>query len=356
MDLKEIVSPLLKWYEENKRELPWRETTNPYNIWISEIMLQQTRVEAVKDYYKRFIERIPSITDLAYVDEEVLLKLWEGLGYYNRARNLKKAAKIIYFEYDCVFPKSYEQIIELPGIGNYTAGAIASIAYQEKKAAVDGNVLRVVSRLLNSKDNIDDLKTKKMITEELEKIIPDESGKFNQSLMELGAMICIPNGSPHCYDCPLQKYCLSLKNHTQKEIPVRKAKKKRRIVEKTYLVFRYRNEICLKKRDENGLLAGMYEFIAREGKYSKEEMIDFLDKKSIFYEYLVDMGDCKFKFTHIEWHMRAYIIELNLPIQRNREWVHISELDKYVFPTAIEFYLEQVKKGYRTATKKLYTK
>lgn len=189
--MEKMREPILNWYQENKRDLPWRKGKNPYFIWISEIMLQQTRIEAVFGYYDRFLKNLPTIQDLAQVDEEKLLKLWEGLGYYNRARNLKKAAQMIEEKYHGEMPKKFEELLELPGIGEYTAGAISSIAFNEPVPAVDGNVLRVLSRVLLSKKDVLEAKTKKEFTEKLRKIMPKQAGDFNEGLMELrGTNLC----------------------------------------------------------------------------------------------------------------------------------------------------------------------
>lgn len=206
-NLKGIVQPLLQWYQENKRILPWRMEKEPYKIWISEIMLQQTRIEAVKEYYKRFMAEIPTVQDLANIEEEKLLKLWQGLGYYNRARNLKKAAQMIEEQYNGKMPCTYNELVNLPGIGEYTAGAIASIAYNEKVTAVDGNVLRVVSRIIGNKKNVLENETKREITQLLQDVVPDEAGDFNEGLMELGEVICLPNQEPLCSECPLKEKC-----------------------------------------------------------------------------------------------------------------------------------------------------
>ena len=215
---------LLDWYYQNKRDLPWRKSKNPYYVWISEIMLQQTRVEAVKGYYMRFLEKLPKLEDLAKVNEDELLKLWEGLGYYSRARNLKKCAVKIMEEYDGKFPEKYKELLCLPGIGEYTAGAIASICFNEKVPAVDGNAIRVVMRLTNDEREIGGQKIKNEIFQKLQKLMPEDSGSFNQALMDLGATICIPNTEPRCNQCPLAEFCLANKEYTAKNIP-RKSKK-----------------------------------------------------------------------------------------------------------------------------------
>ena len=205
--LEEIVEPLLSWYQENKRELPWRADPTPYHVWVSEIMLQQTRVEAVKGYYARFLEALPRIEDLARCPQEKLLKLWEGLGYYNRVKNMQKAALEIVEQYSGEIPEDYEKILGLPGIGSYTAGAIASIAYKIPKPAVDGNVLRVIARITEEPEDILKQRTRKKIEDMLEKIMPAQCpGEFNQSLMELGATVCVPNGPARCQSSPVNKF------------------------------------------------------------------------------------------------------------------------------------------------------
>ena len=209
--LQQLPGALLPWYEENKRDLPWRKTREPYNIWLSEIMLQQTRVEAVKGYYARFLEKLPSVEALASCDDEVLHKLWEGLGYYSRVRNLKKAANVILEQYGGQFPREHGDVLALPGIGDYTAGAICSICYDAPTPAVDGNVLRVISRLLNDPSPIDLPATKKAVTAALAEIYPPRAGDFTQALMELGATLCGPNRAPDCEKCPCHSFCLDIR-------------------------------------------------------------------------------------------------------------------------------------------------
>ena len=237
MKLEEIIKPLLSWYEENKRDLPWRREPTPYHVWVSEIMLQQTRVEAVKGYYERFLTALPQIEDLAACPENKLLKLWEGLGYYNRVKNMQKAAKEIVLKYGGELPADYEEILELPGIGSYTAGAISSIAYGLKKPAVDGNVLRVLSRITENGEDILKQSVKRRVEQELEAVMPaDRPGAFNQSLMELGAVVCIPNGMAKCQVCPVQHLCSARAHGTVLEYPKKAAKKQRRIEEKTVIL------------------------------------------------------------------------------------------------------------------------
>ena len=259
-ELEQIVKPIVKWYQEQKKILPWKQDKEPYHIWISEIMLQQTRIEAVKKYYTRFMKELPTIQHLAKVSDEKLLKLWEGLGYYNRARNLKKAAIQIEENYKGQMPTSYAELLNLSGIGEYTAGAIASISYQEKVPAVDGNVLRVVSRVIASKDDVLLPETKKRITKKLLEIMPDESGDFNEGLMELGEKICLPNTIPLCEKCPIQQFCIANKEKLTNEIPVRIKKQKRKVEKRTVFIVKYKDEIAIRKREKTGILANLYEF------------------------------------------------------------------------------------------------
>lgn len=259
-ELEKIVKPIVKWYQEQEKILPWKQDKEPYHIWISEIMLQQTRIEAVKKYYTRFMEELPTIQHLAKVSDEKLLKLWEGLGYYNRARNLKKAAIQIEENYKGQMPTSYAELLNLSEIGEYTAGAIASISYQEKVPAVDGNVLRVVSRVLASKDDVLSPETKKRITKKLLEIMPDESGDFNEGLMELGEKICLPNTIPLCEKCPIQQFCIANKENLTNEIPVRIKKQKRKVEKRTVFIVKYKDEIAIRKREKTGILANLYEF------------------------------------------------------------------------------------------------
>lgn len=258
--LQPIVEPIVKWYQKQEKTLPWKQDKEPYHIWVSEIMLQQTRIEAVKKYYTRFMKELPTIQDLAVVPEEKLLKLWEGLGYYSRAKNLKKSAIQIQENNHGKMPTSYVELLKLPGIGEYTAGAIASISYNEKVPAVDGNVLRVVSRVLASKEDVLLPETKKKITNKLLEIMPDEAGDFNEGLMELGEKICLPNTVPLCEKCPIQEFCMANKENLTNEIPVRVKKQKRKIENKTVFILKYKNEIAIRKREKTGILANLYEF------------------------------------------------------------------------------------------------
>lgn len=334
--LEQIVEPLLEWYKKNKRELPWRKQKEAYHIWISEIMLQQTRIEAVKNYYNKFMEEIPTIEALANIEEGKLLKLWEGLGYYSRARNLKKAAQVMMENYQGNMPNTYEKLIELPGIGEYTAGAIASIAYQEKVPAIDGNVLRVISRIIASKEDILFAKTKKVIEKKVTPIIPKESGDFNEALMELGELVCIPNGSPLCHICPVQKYCIAYQTGQTLKIPIREKKGKRRKEEKTVFILRCKEKIAIVKRSDTGLLASMYEFPNVKGFFKEEEIKVILNKWKLKIEKINQIGKSKHIFSHVEWNMLG--VEIRVEQENDMfQWVLAEQLKEiYAIPTAFK--------------------
>lgn len=343
--LDEIEEPLLKWYDRGRRILPWREEPTPYHVWVSEIMLQQTRVEAVKPYYDRFMKKLPDIESLAMAEEEVLLKLWEGLGYYNRVRNLNKAAKMILEEYNGRMPDSYEELIKLPGIGSYTAGAIASIAYGKKLPAVDGNVLRVLARLRLDDRDIMQQTVKKQIEEELADSMWDRrSGDFNQALMELGAMVCIPTGTPKCGECPWEELCLAHKEGRETQFPVKTAKKKRVLEEKTVLLIIDENKAALQKRPDKGLLAGMYEFPWLGGKLSEDDVLAYLKEAGLSVLHIKPIGESKHIFTHKEWHMTGYAVKVDELSDRKGqpEFIYVERKEvkeRYPIPSAYAYYL-----------------
>ena len=340
--LEKITVPLIKWYQGNKRMLPWRNKKNPYYIWISEIMLQQTRIEAVKIYYERFIREIPDVQTLASIEEEKLLKLWEGLGYYSRAKNLKKAAMKICEEYNGQMPKTYEELIKLPGIGEYTAGAIASIAFNEKIPAVDGNVLRVISRIVGSLKDILLRETKKEVTVKLKQIMPKEPGDFNEGLMELGERICIPNGEPLCKQCPIRNWCISYEKGLTNEIPVRVKKIKRKKEKRLVFILQYQDRIAIRKRDEKGLLAGMYEFpnVLENKNRDIGKILKGWNLQAIKVE---NIGEAKHVFSHIEWEMIGWSIEVQ---EKNEEFLWVKKEDifeKYAIPEAFRYYKNRIK-------------
>lgn len=307
--LKEITLPLLAWYDRNARALPWREHSSPYYVWVSEIMLQQTRVEAVKPYFARFIEALPDVTALAVCPEERLLKLWEGLGYYNRVRNMQKAAQLVVQEYNKELPHSYEELLELPGIGSYTAGAIASIAYGEAVPAVDGNVLRVISRICGSEEDIAKQAVRVRFEQELRAVMPkDRPGTYNQALMELGATVCFPNGAPDCEGCPVCTLCYAKQTGRQIQLPVKAAKKSRRIEERTVLVIRDDRCAAVRQRPRRGLLAGLYELPNCDGHLTQDEALELAKGYGFQPIRILSLAPAKHIFSHIEWHMTGYLV------------------------------------------------
>lgn len=341
----EIVPALLNWYDHHARILPWREESTPYRVWVSEIMLQQTRVEAVKPYFDRFMNALPTLSDLAEVEEDQLMKLWEGLGYYNRARNLKRAAMKVMDSHNGVLPCEYEQLLDLPGIGEYTAGAIGSVSYGLPVPAVDGNVLRVITRLLGSYEDILKASTKKDISEQVRNILPaGRVGDFNQALMELGAVVCIPNGKPKCEECPWDTKCIAYQNNLTGQIPVKTPKKPRRIEQKTVFLLMAGNKIALHKRPDKGLLAKLWEFPNVSDELALEGVKEQLEKWNLTAQYIEPTHNGKHVFSHIEWHMCGYIIEVAAEGGEDFAWVSKEEIDKqYAIPTAFSFILEQLK-------------
>lgn len=344
--LDRIAAPLLSWYDRGRRVLPWREEPTPYHVWVSEIMLQQTRVEAVKPYYDRFMKNLPGIEALSKAPEEVLLKLWEGLGYYNRVRNLNKAAVKVMEEYGGIMPDSYEELLTLPGIGSYTAGAIASIAYGKPVPAVDGNVLRVLSRLRCDDRDIMQQTVKNQVEEELLTVMPkDRPGDFNQALMELGAMVCIPNGEPKCHECPWENICMAHRQGNELQFPVKTKKKPRTVEKKTILIIRDENKAALRKRPDKGLLAGMYEFPNIEGHLSEKEVLRWLKERGLSVLRIEPLTESKHIFTHKEWHMIGYSVrvdELNRGENRT-DFIFVDQRqakEKYPIPSAYSAYLK----------------
>lgn len=304
-ELDALPIPLLTWYRENARILPWRSDPAPYRVWVSEIMLQQTRVAAVLDYYRRFMEALPTVRDLAAVEEDVLLKLWQGLGYYNRARNLQKAARQVVNEFGGVFPGAYEDILTLAGVGEYTAGAISSIAFGVPVPAVDGNVLRVVSRVTGDGRDITKPETKADIRAKLLEIIPkDMPGDFNQAMMELGAVVCVPNGAPLCQNCPAKGFCTAFLQEKTDVLPVKAQKKPRRVEERTVFLIFHDQQVALRRRGAKGLLSGLWEYPNEPSDVENPLSAWNITPKR------EDFGAAgKHIFTHIEWRMTARVID-----------------------------------------------
>ncbi len=304
-------------------------------------MLQQTRVEAVKPYYERFLCALPDVASLASVPEDQLMKLWEGLGYYNRARNLQKAAQKIMNELDGQIPASFETLATLPGIGAYTAGAIASIAFGISVPAVDGNVLRVISRILASRQDITAQKVKQELSADLSLILPPKRvGDFNQALMELGAIVCLPNGEPLCANCPLNALCLAHRNRLTSEIPVKAAKKKRRVENRTVFVILSKNKAALQKREQKGLLSGLWEFPNTIGHLSMQEATQFLHGCGIDPIRVTQLPESKHIFTHVEWHMTAYLVLSESSSEQFTWCAHDDLTQEYALPSALKAYLK----------------
>ena len=320
--LDQLPGRLVPWFLRAKRDLEWRNDPTPYRVWVSEIMLQQTRVEAVKPYYDRFLSELPDVAALATVDEARLFKLWEGLGYYRRARNLQAAARKIMHDHGGVFPSDYDGVRSLPGIGDYTAGAILSIAFGKPYPAVDGNVLRVVSRLAASREDIDSPKIRRELTGALAAVYPaGQCSEFTQSLMELGATVCLPNGTPLCMACPLADICLASRNCHTDEIPVRKAKAARPVKKFAVIILRDKSgRFAVRRRPETGLLAGLYEFPNLEGQPGETAL-----GKAFRTVRIVKSGTARHVFTHVEWDMTLYLAETDDPPD-GFEWVTRDDL------------------------------
>lgn len=308
---KQLPELLLPWYRQNRRELPWRADREPYHIWISEIMLQQTRVEAVKGYYSRFLDALPTVHALAVCNDDRLRKLWEGLGYYSRVRNLKKAAQVIVSEYDGVFPREYAQVLSLPGIGSYTAGAICSIAYDDPCPAVDGNVLRILARLLDDASPIDLPEIRERYRVSLKDHYPPSAGDYTQALMELGATVCGPNRKPDCPVCPCREVCLGFLRGTAENLPVKSPKRPRRTENRTVFIFSCGGKFAIEKRPESGLLAGLWQFPNLPGTLSLEEALRAAAEMGLTPTRILRQSDKDHIFTHIRWEMRGYYLEVS---------------------------------------------
>ena len=336
---EQLPALLLPWYAKNARVLPWRLDREPYHVWLSEIMLQQTRVEAVKGYYARFLERCPTLEALANAPSDALRKLWEGLGYYSRVRNLQSAAQAVMERHGGVFPRSYDEVLALPGIGPYTAGAICSIAFDLPTPAVDGNVLRLVTRLLASTENITAERTKKAVRDALAAIYPPEAGTFTQSLMELGATVCVPNGVPKCGECPLKEICRGRENWDQ--YPVRGVKKPRRVENRTVFVLRCGLDEAVRKRPKQGLLAELWEYPNVPGTLDPGEAIAQAGAWGCEPADIQMQLDRVHIFTHVQWNLRCYYISCRAEPEQFT-WVSPEQMDREIaLPTAFRMFLRR---------------
>ena len=309
MDLTFLPDRLLPWFRDHARDLPWRQDREPYHVWLSEVMLQQTRVEAVKNYYARFLAALPTVEALAQAPEQQLLRLWEGLGYYSRVRNLQKAAQIITDTLGGVFPADLAGWRALPGVGDYTAGAVCSICYGLPTPAVDGNVLRVYARLTLLEDAVDEPAVKKRITRALAQLYPaGQCGDFTQALMELGATVCVPNGAPDCGRCPVADLCGARREERWAQLPVKTPKKARTVQERTVLLLEFGDTLGFEKRPDTGLLAGQWQLPNREGTLTPQQALDWAAELGARPEALLGSLSRTHVFTHLEWHMTGYRI------------------------------------------------
>ena len=332
-NLKQLVAPLLEWYKGHARILPWREFPTPYRVWVSEIMLQQTRVEAVKPYFERFVEALPDIKSLAECPEEKLLKLWEGLGYYNRVRNMQTAAKQVMENYEGRLPEEYGELLKLKGIGHYTAGAVSSIAYGKQAAAVDGNVLRVISRGAADERDIMKQSVRSNMEGELLKILPhDQPGVFNQALMELGATAC-----------PWASFCLARAEDKISWIPVKSKGKERRMEERTVLLIRDGEKILLRRRPEKGLLAGMYEFPNMDGFLDEKDALERVKSMGLSPLRIEALESSKHIFSHVEWRMKGYMVKVEALGEEESGFLFAETADfkeKFAMPSAFRTYVQ----------------
>lgn len=364
-ELDQIAEPLLLWFLKHARELPWRTEPTPYRVWVSEIMLQQTRVEAVKPYFERFIKALPDVHALAECEEDELLKLWEGLGYYNRVRNMQKAAVQIQEEHGGILPADYDALLQLKGIGHYTAGAIASIAYGIPVPAVDGNVLRVITRLTADDTDIQKQSFKTEVEEVLRSLMQrlpaadsirqavyreNLPGAFNQALMELGATVCLPNGGPLCEKCPWASLCRAKKEGKIRELPVKSKAKARKIEHRTVLILREGEKVAIRKRPKKGLLAGLYELPNVEGMLEPEEVLTLVKDMHLLPIRIQKLEEAKHIFSHIEWHMSGYAVRIEEPemeeqAMRPQDLIFVDALDageRYAIPAAFAAYARYI--------------
>ncbi len=344
---EDAVQALLDWYRANARDLPWRRDITPYRVWISEIMLQQTRVEAVKPYFHRFLQAFPDINTLATAEETYLLKLWEGLGYYSRARNLQKAARTVMEQHGGELPADLQKLKKLPGIGNYTAGAIASIAFGIPAPAVDGNVLRVLARITGCDADIMHPHTRASAEEALTSIIPpDAPGDFTQAVIELGATVCVPNGEAKCIACPIMPYCKAYREGKVDVFPVRSKKAPRRIEHRTILLLKEHDRYMIHLRPPKGLLAGLFELPNELGTLTREEAIDFARKNGFQPLHTESLSPAVHVFTHVEWHMTAYLMTGYFEEQTQKIMATGEEMAGiYAIPSAFSAYIKPILKG-----------
>ena len=342
--LRAMTGPLLAWYDENKRDLPWRGVPDPYKVWVSEIMLQQTRVAAVLPYYRAWMEELPTVEALANVSDEKLMKLWQGLGYYSRARNLQKAALMIVETFGGRFPETYTNLLKLPGVGAYTAGAVASIAFGQPVPAVDGNVLRVAARVADIREDIMEPRIRNSVQALMESAVPaDRPGEFNQALMDLGATVCLPNGAPECGRCPLAELCEANRLGIQMELPVRRKKAPRRVEEMTVYLLLREGKIALRRRGKRGLLAGLWEFPHEAGSLDEPAAAGPVEAWGLTPLEWKKKLTAKHIFTHVEWRMTGYLLTVRGEVP-GLTWVDATGLEALAVPSAFAKFREEARR------------
>ncbi|MBM7645158.1 A/G-specific adenine glycosylase [Scopulibacillus daqui] len=352
-NISQFNQDLIRWFYKYKRDLPWRQTKNPYYIWVSEVMLQQTQVDTVIPYYQRFITKFPTPQDLASADEEAVLKIWEGLGYYSRARNLQQGVREVVENYQGRVPDNKNDILSIKGIGPYTAGAVLSIAYDRPEPAVDGNVMRVLSRVFLIDDDIAKQKTRRLFEEIIYRIIPEsDPSAFNQGLMEIGALICKPKQAK-CEQCPLAAHCGAYEEGVQTEYPVKKKKTPPKPLHFAVLVLKNQSgEYLIRKRPEKGLLAKLWEFpmIPLESPETsiEESVRDYIEKN---YSAPVKINDVNINiqhtFTHLKWHLSLFAgsIEQRISAEKDEQWASLGQLEKFPFPVSHQKIVDKIKQG-----------
>ena len=340
MTLPDIAPPLLRWYEQNKRTLPFRTVSTPYRVWVSEIMLQQTRVSAALPYFERFMAELPTVADLAACDPERLHKLWEGLGYYSRVRNLQKAAQIVMEQHGGALPADYDALLKLPGVGAYTAGAIASISFGLPVPAVDGNVLRVAARLTGDSRNVLDSKVRAAFRQAMADTMPqDRPGDFNQALMDLGAAVCLPNGKPLCDRCPAAGFCAAKRDGKQALLPVREKKKEKREVRLTLFIMKKEDgTAALRQRPDTGLLAGLWEFPHVEGELDEAAAAAQLAEWHVTPLRWEQILHAKHEFTHLRWRMTGYLLTAAGEGEPDWLWADAAARQQRAIPSAFQVF------------------
>lgn len=343
----ENISPaLLDWFYKNRRSLPFREDPTPYHVWLSEVMLQQTRVSAVLPYYYRFLEALPDIPALAACGEEKLHKLWEGLGYYSRARNLQKAARILTEQYGGRFPETYRELTALPGIGDYTAGAILSIAFGQAVPAVDGNVLRLAARITGSCLDVLDAKNRKTFRSWMAAAMSQERpGAYNQALMDLGATVCLPSGAPLCGDCPAGDFCVARQEGRQARLPVRSPKREKRTEHLTVFLLRRGAAAALRQRPDTGLLAGLWEYPHVPGALAEAEAARQLQMWGVSPTKWTKKLSARHIFTHVRWEMTGYVVEVDGLGPGDWLWAEAQQRERLAIPSAFEKFTAELKEG-----------